>query len=157
MIEGGAAGAVGKSTMTETFEKCNLAVPSNCEMAGVDDNEIKTESLVGELTLPSGRVEDKLKPKSGTVVAGIGLEGKESSCVIANVGEEIIVSVRGFQACEIDKNNTEAEKEEVTHKMICKSSGSSGLEFGTSSAPVEITSETNVKLTSGKKWSIKET
>ena len=157
MIEGGAAGAVGKSTMTDTFEKCRLAKPTNCEMAVADNNEIKTESLVGEPMLASGKMEDKLKPESGTIFAGIGIEGKESSCVITHVAEEKVFSVRGSQVCEIDSSNTAAEKEEPTHDLICKSSGSSGLEIGTSSSPVEIASESTVKLTSGKKWSVKET
>jgi hypothetical protein len=155
-IEGGAAGAVGKSTMADTFEKCRLAKPTNCQLSEQSEREIKTESLGGELVLTSGRVEDKLKPKSGTIFAAIGIEGKETSCVISHVGEEKVFTVTGSQLCELDSNNTAAEKEEPTHKIICKSSGSS-LEIGTSSIPAEMTSEVAIKLTSGKKWSIKET
>jgi hypothetical protein len=154
-IEDGAAGTVGKLTMTDTFEKCKLAKPENCKLGASDEEEIKTASLAGELVLTSGRVEDKLKPKSGTF-ALVGVEGKESSCVISHVAEEKIFSVTGSQLCEVDKNNTEAEAEAKTHKIICKTSGSS-LEIGTSSSPAEMTSEATVNLTSNKNWSIKET
>ena len=39
----------------------------------------------------------------------------------------------GSQICEVDKSNTEAEKEAEKHKLICKPSGSS-LKIGTNRA-----------------------
>jgi hypothetical protein len=155
-IEGGVAGAVGKSAMTNTFEKCTLSKPANCELSPEDESEIKTASLAGELALTSGRLEDKLKPKLGSNFAVVIVEGQNNSCVISHVGEEEAVSITGSQLCEVDKNNTEAETEAKAHKLICKTSGSH-LEIGTSSIPAEMTSEATVSLKSNKNWSIKET
>jgi hypothetical protein len=151
-IEDGAAGTVGKSAVTDTFETCKMIKPSNCKLSAGDEEAIKTSELKGELGMTSGRVEDKLESKT-SAFAGIGIEGKESSCVISHVGEVKTFSVMGSQLCEVDSSNTAAEKEATTHKIICQPSGSS-LEIG---GPAEITSEATVKLTSGKDWSVKET
>jgi hypothetical protein len=154
-IEGGAAGAVGKLAMTDTFEKCTLSKPANCKISEQDEKEIKTASLAGELVLTSGRLEDKLKSKSSTF-AVVVVGAQNNLCVITHVGEEEVVPITGSQLCEVDKGNTEAETEAKTHKIVCKVSGSH-LEIGTSSIPVEITSEATVNLTSNKNWSVKET
>jgi hypothetical protein len=153
-IEGGAAGTAGKTTVTDTFETCKMIKPANCKLGAADEKEIETSPLKGELVLTAGRIEDKLESKTG-VFAGVGIEGKEPSCVISHVGEEKTFSVLGSQLCEVDASNTAAEKELgiTTHKIICKPSGSS-LEVG---GPAEIASEATVKLTSGKIWSVKET
>jgi len=151
-IEGGAAGTIGKSTATMTFEKCKLLKPANCKLTSAGEKEIKTTALKGELAMTGGRVEDKLEPREGAF-AGISIEGKESSCVIAEVGKPQTFNVMGSQLCEIDSSNTAAEKEAETHKLICKTSGSN-LEIG---GPAEMSSEATVKLTSGKNWSVKET
>jgi hypothetical protein len=151
-IEGGAAGNVGKSTATMTFEECKLVTPTNCELTTktIGTSELKDEL---ELTGSGTRIEDRFEPKTGTTFASIGFEGKESSCVIAHVGEEIKFAVSGSQVCEIDTSNTEAETEATTHKMKC--TNPVGLKIGGNKA--EMTSEVNVKLKSGKKWSVKET
>jgi len=151
-IEDGASGTVGKSTATMTYEECKLVKPTNCKLTSADEKAMKTTELKGELALTAGRVEDKLESKTG-VFAGISIEGKESSCVIAEVGKPKSFNVLGSQLCEVDSSNTEAEKEAATHKMICKYSGSD-LEVG---GPAEMANEATVKLTSGKDWSIKET
>ncbi len=151
-IEDGAVGTVGKSTVTDTFEECKMIKPANCKLSAGDEEEIKTSELKGELALTSGRIEDKLESKTG-VFAGVGIEGKESSCVIAEVGIPKTFNVTGSQLCEVDSSNTGAETEAATHKIICKNSGSS-LKVG---GKAEITSEATVKLTSGKNWSVKET
>jgi hypothetical protein len=151
-IVGGVAGTVGKSTGTMTFEECKLITPANCKLASktIETTELKDEL---ELTGSGKRIEDKFEPKEGTAFAGITIEGKESSCVIAHVAEQKTFVVSGSQACEVDTSNTEAETEATTHKMKCTASG--GLAIGTN--PAEITSEAAVKLKSGKKWSVKET
>lgn len=151
-IEGGAAGTPGKSTAKMTFEECKLVKPTNCELSSktIGTSELKDEL---ELTGSGKRIEDKFEPKTGNHFASIGIEGKESSCVIAHVGEEIKFAVSGSQVCEVDTSNTVAETEAITHKMKCVAAG--GLEIGTN--PAEMTSEVAVKLKSGKKWSVKET
>jgi hypothetical protein len=151
-IEDGAAGTVGKSAVTDTFETCKMIKPSNCKLSAGDEETIETAPLKGELVMTGSRIEDKLESKT-SAFAGISIEGKESSCVISHVGEVKTFSVIGSQLCEVDSSNTAAEKEATTHKIICKPSGSS-LEIG---GPAEITSEATVKLTSGKDWSVKET
>jgi hypothetical protein len=153
-IEGGAAGTVGKSVMTDTFETCKMIKPASCKLSAGDEKEIETAELKGLLTLTSGRIEDKLESKTAAF-AGISIEGKESSCVISHVGEVKTFSVTGSQLCEVDSSNATAEKEvgTTTHKIICKPSGSN-LEVG---GLAEISSEATVKLTSGKIWSVKET
>ena len=154
-IEDGISGTIGKSAVTMTFEKCKLVKPADCKLSEADEKEIKTSSLAGELILTSGRVEDKLEPKSGSF-AVIGIEGENSSCVITHVGEEEVVSVTGSQRCEVDKSNTEAEKETEKHKLICKTSGS-GLKVGGNGA--EMADEATVALSGTKAhdaWSIKE-
>jgi len=151
-IEGGAGGTVGKSTVTDTFEGCKMIKPTNCKLTATSEKEIKTAELKGELGLTAGRVEDELESKT-SAFAGVGIEGQETSCVISHVGEEKTFSVTGSQLCEVDSSNSAAEKEEPTHKIICKTSGSS-LKIG---GKAEITSEATVKLTSGKDWSVKET
>ncbi len=151
-IEDGAAGTVGKSAVTDTFEGCKLIKPTDCKLSVADEEEIKTSELKGELALNAGRAEDKLESKTG-VFAPIGIEGKESSCVIAEVGIPKSFNVTGSQLCEVDSSNTAAETEAATHKIICKYAGSS-LKVG---GKAEITSEATVKLTSGKNWSVNET
>jgi hypothetical protein len=149
-IKDGASGTVGKSTVNNTLEECKLLIPTNCKLAS---SKIKTAELNGELIWTGTRIEDKLAPpESG--VAIIGIEGKESSCVIAEVGKPKDFEVIGSQICEVDKANTEAETEATTHQIICKTSGGS-LTIGGN--PAEMTSEsTIVKLVSGKKWSVKQ-
>jgi hypothetical protein len=151
-IEGEAAGTAGKSKATMTFEECALVTPTNCELTTktIGTSELKDEL---ELTGSGKRIEDKFEPKEGNHFASIGIEGKESSCVIAHVGEEIKFPVSGSQVCEVDTNNAEAETEATTHKMKCTATG--GLKINTN--PAAITSEVTVKLKSGKKWSVKET
>ena len=151
-IEDGAAGTVGKSAVTDTFEECKMIKPTNCKLTSAAEKAIKTTELKGELALTAGRVEDELESKTG-VFAGIGIEGKESSCVIAEVEKPQSFDVTGSQLCEVDSSNTAAETEAATHKIICKYAGSS-LKVG---GKAEITSEATVKLTSGKNWSVKET
>jgi hypothetical protein len=153
-IEGGAAGTVGKSTATMTFEECKLVKPTNCKLSA-SSKTIETSELKDELELTGSgkRIENKFEPKEGNNFASIGIEGKESSCVIAHVAEEKGFPVSGSQVCEVDTSNTVAETEAITHKMKCTASG--GLAIGTN--PAEMTSEATVKLTSGKKWSVKET
>jgi hypothetical protein len=151
-IEDGAAGTVGKSAVTDTFEGCKMIKPADCKLTAADEKEIETAPLKGELALTAGRVEDKLESKTG-IFAGIEIEGKESSCVIAEVGIPKSFNVTGSQLCEVDSSNTAAETEAATHKIICKYAGSS-LKVG---GKAEITSEANVKLISGKNWSVKET
>jgi hypothetical protein len=151
-IEDGAAGTVGKSVVTDTFETCKMIKPANCKLTAADEVEIKTSELKGELGLTAGRIEDKLEPKESAAFAAIGIEGKEPSCVIAEVGKPKTFSVKGSQLCEVDGSNAAAETEAATHKIICKPSGSS-LEMG---GPAEMTSEATVKLTSAKNWSVKE-
>jgi hypothetical protein len=151
-IEDGGAGTVGKSTVTDTFETCKMIKPANCKLSAPAEEEIKTAELKGELEFPSSRIEDGLESKT-SAFAGISVEGKEPSCMISHVGEVKTFSVTGSQLCEVDGNNSAAEKEESTHKIICKTSGSS-LKIG---GKAEITSEATVKLTSGKDWSVKET
>ena len=46
-IEDGAAGTVGKSTTTTTFEKCQLLKPTNCKLTAAEEREIKTTALSG--------------------------------------------------------------------------------------------------------------
>jgi hypothetical protein len=150
-IEGGAAGAVGTSTANMTFEECKLVTPTNCKLTS---KTIETVELKDELTGGgTKRIEDKFEPKEGTAFAGVTIEGKESSCVIAHVGEKKQFIVSGSQVCQVDTSNAEAETEATSHKLKCTATG--GLKIGTN--PAEITSEVSVKLTSGKKWSVKET
>jgi len=153
-IEGGAAGAVGRSKATMTFEECKLVEPTNCKLSAgsktIETTELKDEL---ELTGSGKRIEDKFEPKTGTTFASIGIEGKESSCAIAHVAEEKGFPVSGSSVCEIGTSNTEAETEATTHKMKC--TNPVGLKIGGNKA--EITSEATVKLKSGKNWSVKET
>jgi hypothetical protein len=152
MIKGGASGAVGKSKVVNTIEDCKMLLPTNCKIPANDEVEIPTAELLGTLGLTSGRIEDKLAAlESG--FADMLVEGKESSCVIAEVGKPKTFEVIGSQTCELDKANAEAETESTTHKIICKTSGGS-LKIGTN--PASMTSEATIKLLSGKKWSIKE-
>jgi hypothetical protein len=151
-IEDGVGGTVGKSKVVNTFEECKLLKPANCKLTATNENKIKTAELAGRLVLTAGRLEDKLAPpESG--FADISIEGKENSCVIAEPEKPKTFEVTGSQLCEIDKANTEAEAEVVSHKIICKTSGSS-LKIGTN--PAEMISEATVKLISGKKWGVKE-
>jgi hypothetical protein len=151
-IEGVASGTVGKSSITNKIEECKLLKPTNCKLTAANESKIKTAELDGVLTLTSGRIEDKLAPpESG--FADISIEGRENSCVIAEPENPKTFEVSGSQLCEIDKANSEAETEATTHKLICKTSGGS-LKLGTNGA--EMTSESTVKLVSGKKWSVKE-
>jgi hypothetical protein len=151
-IQGGISGAAGKSQIVNTFEQCKLIKPANCELVESQESEIKTQSLAGELTMTAGKIEDKLTPKAG-VFASINIEGKEPSCMIAKVSEEKTFPITGTQLCEIDKGNAEAETSATAHAIICKVAGS-GLKLGGNKA--EMTSESTVKLMSGKKWNVKE-
>jgi len=151
-IKGGASGTVGKSKVIDTFEGCKLLKPANCKLTASDENKIETAELKGELGLTGTRIEDKLAPPE-SAFAAISIEGKESSCGIAEVGKPKTFEISGSQLCEIDVANTEAETEATTHKIICKVSGGS-LTLGSNTA--EMTSESTIKLISGKKWSIKE-
>jgi len=153
-VEGGAAGTVGKSTAFMTFEECKLIKPTNCKLTAANAKEIETTELKDELVLfgVGKRIEDKFEPKVGPF-ATVSIEGKESSCVIAEVGKPKSFNITGSQLCEVDASNTAAETEAISHKMKCIAAG--GLEIGTN--PAEMTSEVTVKLKSGKKWSVKET
>ena len=152
-IKDGASGTVGNSKVLNTLEGCKLLKPTNCKLTASNESKLETAELKGELGLIGTRIEDKLAPpESGFAI--IGIEGKESSCVIAEVGRPKSFEVIGSQICEIDKANAEAETEATTHKLVCKASGGS-LRIGENKA--EMTSEsTTIKLVSGKKWSIKE-
>ena len=150
-IKGGAAGTAGKSKIIETFEECKLLQPANCKLSPEDEKEIITAELVGTLELASGKIEDRFAPEGG--FADIGIEGKESSCVIAEIGRPKTFEVIGSQVCSVDKASLEAETEAPTHQLACKVSGGS-LKIGTNGA--EMTSEAAIKLTTGKKWSIRE-
>ena len=156
-IENGTGGTAGKSTATIVFEACKLVAPTNCKLTAADEEEIETASLKGELTLlTGGRVGDKLESKT-SVFATISIEGKEVSCVIAEVGKPKAFAVTGSQLCEVDSNNTEAEKEAEKHKLICKASGSS-LEAGQNN-PATMSNEATTTLSGAKAhalWSIKE-
>lgn len=156
-IENGAVGAGGKSTVGDTFEECKLIKPANCKLTAAGEKEIKTTSLMGELVLTAGgRIEEKLEPKEGAGFASISIEGKESTCPIAETEKPKTFNVIGSQLCEVGTANTEAEEEVpggITHKLICKIAGS-GLKIGGNKA--EMTNESTVKLVSGKKWSVKE-
>ena len=154
-IEDGAGGTVGKSKATITFEECKLIKPANCKLTAAQEEEIETTELKGELELASGRVEDKLESKTGAF-AGISIEGKESSCGIAEVGRPKTFNISGSQLCELDSSNAEVEAEAEKHKIICKTSGSS-LKIGTN--PAEIADEATVVLSGAKAhdaWSVKE-
>jgi hypothetical protein len=156
-IEDGASGTVGKSKATIKFEECKLIKPANCRLTAADEKEIETTPLKGELTLNAGRVEDKLESKTAAF-AGISIEGKEPTeptCVIADFENPKTFNITGSQLCEVGETNTEAEAEVpgLSHKTICKTSGSS-LKLGGNKA--EIASEATTKLVSGKKWSVKE-
>lgn len=154
-IEDGAGGTVGKSTTATSFEECKLLKPANCRLTQEDEKEIQTTELNGGLTLTAGRIQDKFEPRVGAF-ATVSIEGKENSCVIAEVEKPQSYNVTGSQLCEIDKNNTEAETGAETHKIICKASGS-GLKIGTNK--VEIINESTVVLSGSKahdSWSIKE-
>ena len=85
-IEDGAAGTVGKSKATITFEGCKLVKPTNCKLTAADEKEIKTTELKGELELNAGRIEDKLEPKQAPL-PGSASKAKNQSCVIAEVGK----------------------------------------------------------------------
>jgi hypothetical protein len=151
-IEGGIGGKTGRSRVSSTFEECKLLKPANCKLAASSEREIDTAELQGQLTLTAGRVEDRFEGPGGGF-ADVGIEGKESTCGIAEVGKPKTFEVSGSQLCEVDKTNIEAETLAVAHKIICKTSGS-GLKLGGNKA--EMTSEATISLTSGKKWSIKE-
>jgi hypothetical protein len=161
-IEGGAAGAVGKSKTTITFEVCKLLTPTNCKLTSAEETKIKTTELLGVLTLTGAgkRIEDKLEPESGAGFAGISIEGKEPkepTCAIAEVGKPKTFNVTGSQRCEVDSNNAEAETETEKHKITCKTTGGS-LKLGGNKA--EITDESTVELSGAKahgSWSVKET
>jgi hypothetical protein len=154
-IEDGASGTVGKSKATITFEECKLVKPTNCKLTATQEEEIETTPLKGELELSSGRVEDKIEPKGGAF-AGISIEGKESSCVIAEVGKPKTFNISGSQLCELDSSNTEAEAETATHKINCSASGGS-LKIGGNLA--EISDDATLELSGAKAhdaWSVKE-
>jgi hypothetical protein len=151
-IEDGFSGTVGKSTASTTFEECKLLKPTNCKLP-TSGEKITTTNLMGELALIAGRVEDKVEPKEGAGFAGVSIEGKDESCVIAEVGRPQTFNITGSQLCEFDESTLLAETNSLTHKIICKTSGSS-LKLGGNKA--EMTSESTIGLTSGKKWNVKE-
>jgi hypothetical protein len=151
-IEGGLGGAVGKSLTGTTLEECKMLIPTNCKLAPATE-KIKTTTLVDTLTLASGRLENNAAPKESAGFAGVDIEGKDETCVIAEVGKPKVFNITGSQLCEFDEGNLAAETESLTHKIICKNSGSS-LKLGGNKA--EITSEQTIGLTSGKTWSVKE-
>jgi hypothetical protein len=154
-IEGSAT--VGKATATIKFEECKLLKPAHCKLTAADEEEIETNELKGELVLTGTgkRIEDKLEPKEGAF-ASISIEGETGACSISGMGVSKTFNVTGSQLCEIDSSNALAETEETKHALICKPSGGSGtLKLGGNKA--EITSEASIKLTSGKKWSVRET
>ena len=158
-IEGGVAGAVGKSKTKITFETCKLLAPEHCKLTSAEETKIKTTELIGGLELTGGKILDKLEPKSGSAFASIGIEGETTSCVIAEPAKPVIYNVTGSQLCEVDSSKTEAETEAEKHKLICKASGSTNLRIGGN--PVEISDETMAVELSGAKahghWSVKET
>lgn len=156
-IEDGISGVIGKSTATITYTECKVTKPAGCELGVSEHSQIKTEPLAGELVMSSGgRIEDKLKSKS-SVFAAVAIEGEEGAkCDISAIGEEKRFNISGTQTCEVDKSNTEAEKEAKEHKLICKTSGSA-LELGENEA--EMTGEGSIELSGAKahdNWSIKE-
>jgi hypothetical protein len=157
-IEGGVAGAVGKSKTKITFETCKLLAPANCKLTAAEETKIKTTELIGELQLVGGKILDKLEPKAGAAFAGVSIEGENSSCVIGEVGKPETYNVTGSQLCEVDSTKTEAETEAEKHKIICKNAGSS-LKIGENKA--EIADETMAVELNGPKahahWSVKET
>ena len=67
---------MGKSTVTMVFEECKMVAPTNCKLNTLDEGEIETTLLKGELVMTAGRVEDKLESKTG-IFAGIEIEGKD--------------------------------------------------------------------------------
>jgi len=156
-IEGGVAGAVGKSKTKITFETCKLLAPAHCKLTSAEETKIKTTELMGELELSGGKVLDKLEPKGGAAFAGIGIEGESSLCGVAEAEKTVTYNVTGSQLCEVDSNKTESETEAEKHKLICK--GTAGLKVGGN--PAEITDETMAVELSGAKvhahWSVKET
>jgi hypothetical protein len=158
-IEGGVAGAVGKSKIKITFETCKLIAPEHCKLTSADEEKIKTTELMGELEVSGGKVLDKLEPKGSAAFAGISIEGQSSLCAIAEVGQPETYSVTGSQLCEVDSSKTTAETEAEKHKLICKASGSGNLAIGGN--PAEIADETMTVELSGAKahdhWSVKET
>jgi hypothetical protein len=158
-IEGGIAGAIGKSKIKITFETCKLLAPAHCKLTAAEETKIKTTELMGELQLVGGKILDKLEPKGSAAFAGISIEGETSSCVIAEVGKPETYSVTGSQLCEVDSSKAGAETEAEKHKLICKAAGSSNLMIGTN--PAEITDETMAVELNGAKahahWSVKET
>lgn len=159
-IEGGVAGALGKSKTTITFEVCKLLTPTNCKLTAADAKEIETTELMGELELSGGKILDKIEPKTGAAFAGISIEGKETkepTCVIAEVGRPKTFNVTGSQLCEVNASKAEAETETEKHKLICKDTGSS-LKLGGNKA--EVADEATVELSGAKahdSWSSKET
>jgi hypothetical protein len=157
-IEGGAAGAVGKSKIKITFETCKLLAPEYCKLTSAEETKIKTTELAGELELTGGKILDKLEPKSGAAFATVGIEGG-SSCGIGEVEKPEAFNITGSQLCEVDSSKTTAETEAEKHKLICKASGSGNLAIGGN--PAEIADETMTVELSGAKahdhWSVKET
>jgi hypothetical protein len=157
-IEGGTAGAVGKSKTKITFETCKLLAPEHCKLTSAEEAKIKTTELIGELALTGGKIIDKLEPKTGAAFAAISIEGESTLCGIGEVGKPETFNVTGSQLCEVDSNKTTAETEAEKHKLICKASGSNNLAVGGN--PAEITDEMAVELSGAKAhdhWSIKET
>jgi outer membrane lipoprotein SlyB len=158
-IEGGVAGAVGKSKIKITFETCKLIAPEHCKLTSADEEKIKTTELMGELEVSGGKILDKLEPKGSAAFAGVSIEGETTSCVIAEPGIPETYSVTGSQLCEVDSSKTAAETEAEKHKLICKDAGSTNLRIGGN--PAEIADETMAVELSGAKahdhWSVKET
>ncbi|MGH2904435.1 MAG: hypothetical protein ACRDK7_12765 [Solirubrobacteraceae bacterium] len=154
-IEDGAGGTVGKSKATITFEECKLVKPANCKLTAAQERGIETTPLMGELELVSGRIEDKVESKAGAF-AGISIEGKESTCGIAEVEKPKTYNITGSQLCELDSSNTEVETEAASHKLDCSPSGGS-LKIGGNLA--EVSDSATLELSGTKAhdaWSVKE-
>ncbi len=146
---------MGKSTVTMTFEECKLVTPTNCKLTRWTKKTIETTELKGELELTGSgkRIEDKFEPKEGTPLPRSVSKAKNPRASLLTLRKKRDFAVTGSQLCEVDTSNTEAETEATTHKMKCKSRAA----LKSARNPAEMTSEATVKLTSGKKWSVKET
>ena len=119
-IEDGAAGTVGKSKATITFEECRLVKPGHCKLTSAEEKEIETTDLKGELELISGRIEDKLEPKTGCLCRD---QHRRQRIFVWDCGsrETQNLHITGSQLCEVDSSKAEAETEAEKHKLICKS------------------------------------
>jgi hypothetical protein len=133
------------------FKNCKVIEPENCKV-----KEPIEFSFISQLVLeePGARASVEFWGPTG----GEGKEEEEfvsltftekPACAIAGTA-----AVKGSQTCELDKTNAEAWKENTTHKVICKTSGSE-LKLGTAKA--KFSSTATIKLVSGGKFSAAET